>query len=309
MNTRTPFASIAGPALGALTVLCWSAYNVAAKQGIDEGLAPEVLSFLRFSVPGLIAVPTLAVFLMKRRWSPVPLHRLAVLTFLGGPVFGVMAVSGYSYAPLSHGLLFAPVAVFLSAAFFGRLLLGEAVTRPRIFGALTMFSGLAVLVGFETSDLSEEWLRGTLFFGLAGAMWGAYTVLLKHWQIPFLSGALAVSAGSSFASLIVLGPVVYGAIAVTPVESILFQAVMQGLVGGVLSVIALIGALRALSAQTAALLPTFSPAVALLIAALFGAAWPTPAELIGMVVIALGFMVASGFRARWITRGAWARAA
>ncbi|WP_189368590.1 EamA family transporter [Tateyamaria omphalii] len=47
----------AGSLLGLVTVLCWSGYNVAAKHGIDTGLSPHALAFLRFVVSGLAVLP------------------------------------------------------------------------------------------------------------------------------------------------------------------------------------------------------------------------------------------------------------
>lgn len=278
-----------GAVCAVLTVLCWSSFNVAAKHAIDAGLAPSAVSFLRFAVPGLIAVPVAIWWMLRGRALPVSLGRLALLVALGGPVFGLLAVSGYRYAPLSHGLLFAPVAAFLSSAVLAYVLLGERVTPARLAGAAVMFAGLAVLVGVQTAGLPAAWPLGAVFFAAAGAMWGAYTVLLKLWQIPMVTGTVWVAAGSALAAAVVLAPGAVPALRAAPWETVLIQAVMQGVVGGVLSVAAVMVTVRHVSAQVAGLLPTFTPAVGLGLAwAAFGTL-PTVAELTGAAIIAVGF--------------------
>ncbi|MEM9812385.1 MAG: hypothetical protein AAF913_06910, partial [Pseudomonadota bacterium] len=60
-------------------------------------------------------------------------------------------------------------------------------------------------------------------------------------------------------------------------------------VGGVLSVVALVATVRSVSAQTAALLPIFTPAVAMMIAWAALGTRPAPVELLGATIVFLGF--------------------
>lgn len=290
-----------GPMLGALTVLCWSAYNVAAKHGIDTGFSPEALAFLRFAVPGIVALPALAVLQLRGRHPAIPLPRLIVLVMFGGPCFGLFAVSGYEHAPLSHGLLFAPVAVFLAGSVMGHFLLQERISASRLSGAGVMFIGLAVLVGFDMGGLDASWGQGVAFFLLAGVIWGCYTILLRYWRIPTVEGTVLVAAGSAILALPILGGAAYGTLSSASTSSLALQIVMQGVIGGVLSVMALIGAVRALSAQMAALLPIFTPVVALMIACVFLGVVPSAAEVFGVTIIAAGFLWS--FDIRWRSLG------
>jgi drug/metabolite transporter (DMT)-like permease len=73
---------------------------------------------------------------------------------------------------------------------------------------------------------------------------------------------------------------------------LVMQIVMQGFVGGILSVVVLIAALQRLSAQVAAMLPTFTPAVALTIAWGTMGTRPEPSEILGATIIFAGFALA-----------------
>ncbi|WP_300030699.1 DMT family transporter [uncultured Roseobacter sp.] len=283
-----------GPLLGLLTVLCWAGYNVAAKHGVDTGLSPNALAFLRFAVPGLIVLPLLSALHLRGKAAGIPVRRLLSLVALGGPVFGLFAVSGYLHAPLSHGLLFAPVAVFVSGSLLGRLLLQERVSSRKLKGAALMFAGLATLVGLDISGLGASWAMGAAFFVLAGTMWGGYTVLLRLWQIPMIEGTLSVAGASSIIAVPVLGVTASETLLMMAPADLIFQIIMQGLVGGVFSVAALIGAVRLLPAHVAALLPVFTPVVALGIAASVSGTLPGTAEISGALIIIAGFVTSLG---------------
>jgi len=279
---------------GFLTVLCWSAYNVAAKHGIDTGFSPQALAFLRFAVPGIAVLPVVAVLFMRGKLRGIPFHRLLILILFGGPVFGLIAVSGYVFAPLSHGLLFAPVAVFVAGIVLGHVLLQEGVTMRRLKAAAVMFAGLAVLVGFELDGVGATWGQGAALFVLAGTLWGAYTVLLRYWQIPMVEGTLSVAGGSALVAVPVLGIAAYPTLVDASPSALALQIVMQGGVGGIVSVVALIGAVRSLPVHVAALLPVFTPIMALGIAGIVFGTLPNLAEAFGVFIIAVGFVVSAG---------------
>ena len=281
-----------GPLFGAITILSWAGFNVAAKAGIDAGMSPAALSFLRYLTPGMFAIPLLIWLRSRATAVRLPIHKLVVLAILGGPLFGLIAVAGYQFAPLSYGLLFAPVAVFVSGTLLGMLLLQEHVAAPRLLGALIMFGGLSLLVGIETTGVGESWLMGVGLFVTAGTMWGAYTVLLRHWQIPVLEGTSTIASFGAIFAAIALAPFALPSLSETELPMLLTQVAMQGFVGGILSVVALVAALQRLSTQTAALLPTFTPAIAMMIAWVALGTKPETMELVGTLVIFLGFALA-----------------
>ncbi|WP_299861570.1 DMT family transporter [uncultured Roseobacter sp.] len=287
------YKPVMGPFFGAITILSWAGFNVAAKAGIDAGMSPAALSFLRYLTPGVVAIPLLIWLRCRANAFRLPIYKLAVLAVLGGPLFGLIAVAGYQFAPLSYGLLFAPVAVFICGTLLGILLLKEQVSAPRVLGAFIMFGGLAFLVGIETTCVGGNWLFGVGFFVTAGTMWGAYTVLLRHWQIPVLEGTSTIASYGAILAAIALAPFAWPSLSDTEFQMLLTQVVMQGFVGGILSVVALVAALQRLSTQTAALLPTFAPAVAMMIAWVALGTKPETMELVGTLVIFLGFALAA----------------
>lgn len=90
-----------------------------------------------------------------------------------------------------------------------------------------MFGGLALLVGTETHGVRDNRVLGAALFVTAGIMWGAYTVLLHHWQFPVLEGTSAIASFGAIFALIVLAPAAWPSLAATDLTMVLTQIVMQ----------------------------------------------------------------------------------
>lgn len=297
-----PSPTMLGAALGAVTVLCWASFNVAAVHGLRTGLHPIDLMLLRFGTAGLLLLPPLVWLWLgagpSMGWPT--LRQTVGLAMLSGPLFGMLAVSGYAYAPLSHGMVIAPAAVFAVGTALAVFVIGERVRPPQLAGGLVVMTGLVVLGDGVSGELRPGAWRGGLLFAAAGTMWAGFTVAMRRWSIDPLRGTLAVGATSGL-----MAPAVFGiaslmglpsGFSTAPTDAIAIQAVLQGLVGGVLAVAALISAARLLGAATAALLPSFTPIVALALAVPSLGDWPTGAELLGVVIAAIGLGIAGRAR-------------
>ncbi|MFL4472177.1 hypothetical protein ACERZ8_20670 [Tateyamaria armeniaca] len=109
-----------------------------------------------------------------------------------------------------------------------------------------------------------------------------------------IEGTLAVASGSALIALPLLGPYAIEAMGAASQSTLALQIVMQGIVGGLISVVALIGAVRTLPAQVAAQLPVFTPVVALGLAYIAFGTIPSTAEILGALIIATGFVMSLG---------------
>ena len=157
-KSNTPLSAI-GLGYAALLVFCWAAYNVAAKDGMDGAFRAQDISTLRFGVAGALLMP-LAVTRYSRFWNGIGVWRILVLAGLSGPIFGILVVGGFAYAPLSHGMLFAPSAAMAVGTALSIVFDGHRVSGQRIVGMLTMLAGLFLLVGFEFEDSRTETAAG-----------------------------------------------------------------------------------------------------------------------------------------------------
>ncbi|TFL16350.1 EamA family transporter [Jannaschia formosa] len=134
---------------------------------------------------------------------------------------------------------------------------------------------------------------GIALFVTAGIMWGSYTVLLRHWRVPTLEGAVAVELPGAVLAAEALGPWALDSLQGAKPRMLTIKIVVQGSVGEVLSVVALMAALQLLSTRTAAMLPTVTPAVAMLIAWAALGTRVEPAELLSAGTVIAGFALAT----------------
>lgn len=156
-----------------------------------------------------------------------------------------------------------------------------------------MFAGLALLVRVSTGQMGAGFPLGIALFLIAGVLWGSYTALLRYWQVPTLEGTAAVASFGAIIAAALIGPFAWESLRDTPLPMLITQILVQGVVGGVISVVALIAGLQRLSTQTAAMLPTFTPAAALLIAWATIGTRPEAVELLGAGIIFAGFVLAN----------------
>ncbi len=280
-----------GIVLAAATVFCWASFNVAAKHGIDHGIAPANLSFLRFGTAGVLLIPAMALGLGRAQGWP-SIGKIALLALFGGPLFGFVAVSGYLYAPLSHGLLFAPASVLLIGSLLGWLALKEPLGRNFLVGSAIVIAGLTVLSGFDVASLGPQSLVGDGLFACAGAMWATFTVLMRHWRIDPIAGTVSIGSASAILSVPVL--LIFGDVGFSGIDGgqLVLQTIMQGLVGGILSVVLLLAAVRSLGAARASLLPAMTPGVAMVLSFLILGTAPSVAEITGIILVTIGLAVA-----------------
>lgn len=290
----------AGLLFGALTVLCWASYNVAAKHGIDAGFAPVDLAALRFGVGGLVLIPLL-IFGPRWRARLPSLKATLVLTLLGGPLFSVLAVWGFTYAPLTHGVLFAPAANFIVGSLLGVLWLHEKVGRRHLVGGAVMLTGLAVLSGVDATTLGPETLKGDLLFMATGSTWALFTALMRRWRIDPVAGVLAQGSAAALLAPVVWLVIGGGRMFEMPQDAFLTQVVFQGIVGGLGSSFAFFAAVGALGATRASMLGPMVPVAAVLMAAAVYLEPPRAIDLAGVSLVTLGLVIATvvrPFRAR-----------
>lgn len=285
---------VSGFALGLLAALIWGGYLALARAGVAAGLAAGDIAFIRYGVAGLVMAPWLLTH-RPATLAGVGWSRGLILTALVGPLFILIGVGGYGYAPLAHGAVLQPAALTLAGMGLAAWVLKDRLTRARLGGALVIILGLAVIAGPGLLGGGAQTALGDAMFVVAGLMWAGFTVLTRRWGIA----PLAATAAVSVLSLLVYGP---SYLAFAGVErllaqpwSVLFpQIAVQGLLSGVVAVIAFSAAVQRLGAGRAAVFPALVPAVAIMLGVPIVGEWPTGVQLAGLAIVSAGLALAAG---------------
>lgn len=294
-----------GYTCGCILALGASLSFATARAGILAGLSPGDLILMRFGVAGLVLLPLLL------RWGLPTLAGIGwgrglVLMVVGGPAFALMQMGGYAFAPLAHGAVIHPASVTILSTAIAAGLMGERLSRAHIAGAALVIAGILLISwhGLHVEAGARSWIGDLLFFTSA-VLWAIFTVLIRLWRLH----AIRAIAVVSFLSLLVVVPgylAWYGwaHLVTRPPGPMAVQALVQGLMQGVLAITAYTQAIRVLGVSRAVLFPAMVPAVSILIGIPIVGEWPDASQLAGLLLVTAGLLLAIGtarrlMPARW----------
>ncbi|KZK84955.1 putative DMT superfamily transporter inner membrane protein [Pseudovibrio sp. Ad13] len=282
-----------GPGIiaGLTASLIWGAYLSLSRVGVTAGLDGFDIAFLRYIVAG----PLMLLFLLIVRRNPlkrISLLQAAVVSVLLGPPFVLLGVGGYIYAPLTHGAVIVPASMMLGGFLLARIFLSEQLGLQRIFGTLIKLIGLALIAGPAAMTSSLEIFIGDTFFIVAGMLWAGFSVLQQHWKL----NALDVTTVVSVAGLLTVGPIYLSSrgVDVFTAQSahiLVTQLIVQGVLSGVVAMIAFAKSVQILGAAQAAMFPALVPVFALIIGVPLTGETPSVIQWGGLATIGIGLTI------------------
>ena len=137
-------------------------------------------------------------------------------------------------------------------------------------------------------------LSGALLALLAAFMWAVFTVVMRRAGLDPLHAAALVSTGS----LVIYLPIYLAwrgaALAHAPLAELVSQAVFQGVLVTIVSLVLYGRAIELLGASGGAAFGAMVPALAALMAIPLLGEWPSATDWLGIVVISAGVYLTSG---------------
>lgn len=279
-----------GVAFGLLAAIIWGAFYTVSRHAIGAGMAASDIAFARYLTTGLILLPWATKhrdLIRQAGWK-----RGLVLACLGGPPFVMISSSGYHFAPLAHAAVIQLGVATLICAVAGALWLREQMSGRSIAGLAVLIGGLAIVAGPGLFTGNATSAIGDGLFVLAGAMWAVFTLLLRHWKID----ALAATVTISVLSVAIYCPLylIFGApshLAAAPLWVVIEQALVQGVLVGLVALFAYSRAVALLGAARASVFSAFAPLASILIGIALVHEMPTPTQWLGLAVACLGMIV------------------
>ncbi len=291
---QTPALAIKGVIYGLSAVAIWSVYLSFTRLAVSTTLTPNDVLLLRFGVAGLVVLPWVLIHGLSTLGG-VGWWRGFALAAAVGPLFIFTASAAFIYVPLAHGAVLQPSTAAMFSIIAAIVILGEKVTTNRIVGAIVIISGISLIATGSTTAVGPEAWKGYVLSVAAGLCWATFTILLRQWQV----GGLAATAATSLLSALLVVPAflafdTFERLAALPVSALLVQMIVQGVLTGVLAIIAYGRAVACLGASGAALFPALVPAATLMSGIPITGEWPTPVEWTGAILATLGLSIAVG---------------
>jgi drug/metabolite transporter (DMT)-like permease len=293
-----PPALAAGLLWGLLAAAIWASYSVLARLAVKAGLSPGDLTLLRFAPGALIMLP----FLWRWGWrdlAGIGWRRGLVLSLLAGPGFSLLFMTGFTLAPLAHGAVVAPAFQMLTGLTLAALIAHQRWTRETAVGAGCVLLGLGCMGG--DSLLHGEGrltLLGDALFAGAGVCWGLFGALSRRWQVDPLrvTGVVVVLSFALFAPGFVLlaDQADWQRLAAAGPGMLAMQVLAQGLGAGLVAVLAFSRAAALLGSGRAAFFGALVPGAAALLAIPVLGEVPSLLQVLGIVAVVAGLLVAFG---------------
>ncbi|MEL6583856.1 MAG: DMT family transporter [Pseudomonadota bacterium] len=285
----------------AATILIWASFLLVTRAAVTDRLGPVEVGLLRF----LTATVVLAPVLLRHGVLPAPAEPRHILrvALLGGFGFVLLLAAGMQYAPVADSVVFAPSMLPFYVALLSFLILNERFSRQRMLGFALILTGAVGIGGWEVIASSGDgtW-RGHLFFTVASFVWAVFTLNYRASGLPALQGAAMMCFWSALAFLLL---VPFTEVRLLEIESstLFFHIIMQGVVSGVISTITYAYALQHLPASKVAACGALVPPIAAAGGWFFLAEPFGLIKAIGIAVVTVGVLFASGVLDRTKTSG------
>ncbi len=249
-------------------------------------MSPIVIALYRFVWSGLLFIPVVTRGGVGNL-GDVGWGRGIVLALLGGLPQATLSYAGFLFVPLGHGAIIQPSCASLGGLLLAALVLREPLPARRIGGALVMVVGLIVIGTEALKTLGTHGLAGDSMFVAAGFSFAIFGILLRQWRTP----PVAATAVISVLSLAGLPLFIYrlGDVLAVGFYENLLQAIVQGALAGAGAIYLFTRAVILLGASRAVVFPSLVPPFTLLLGFIALGEAPTLLQLVGLVIVVIGF--------------------
>lgn len=290
MDGRTAADYTRGALYGLAAVSIWSGWIVVARLGLRTSLTPWDIAALRFGVAGLLLLP----YVLRKG---VALERLGwiglVAIVLGGGAPVLLANAGLLFAPAAHAGALFPGVMPLMVALLAAAILGEQFTTTKKIGFALILPGVIAIAWGTGGAIGSQSIGHALFLG-SGLAWAGYTVAMRRARLDGLHAAAIAAVGA----LLLYLPVYLLVAGVTFTKAswsdIALQAIVQGLLTAIISLVLYGRAVNLLGASSGAAFAALCPAMTALMAIPILGEWATPMDWMAIISISAGVYIVSG---------------
>lgn len=279
-------------------MIIWGSTYAVTKSAVAE-VPPWLFALMRFGIACAILVPLAqAQGGLSLLPKPMPLGAIGLLGLTGVTLFFLCLNLGLVYTTATAGALLQGSVPACTAA-LAIAILGERVGRAHAVGITISAIGVAIVVlAGERRDDAPNPLLGNLLILGSVISWSTYTVLVRRLRHTH---QVAVTAYSTLAGMLMLGPAAAYDLAVQPPGPVSglawLQALYLGTGAGAFGYLLYNHALRFLGASQVANFVNLTPVVGVLCGTLFLGETLVPLQLLGGLLVLAGVSLSTRHQA------------
>jgi len=279
-----------GFAAALATVTIWAGWVVGTRHAAQT-LDIAAVGILRFGIPALLLMP----FWLRTGLFPPGVPKRVLLAIVAGsglPFFLVVA-NGMRFAPAAEVGPLLPGTMPLFVAVMSYFIDGERPGLLRKAGFVLIAVGIFAIVGYEIVSGASAGPGHLLV--LSGAfMWAIYTIAFRRSGLNAFEAAGVIALWSTIPVLPFGVMPLLEALQQGRTAEIVSQALLQGVLSGVIAIILFGVAILRLGASRAAAFAALIPALAALLAIPALGEIPAAAAIAGICATSAGVALASG---------------
>lgn len=280
-----------GAGCALLAIAIWGGWIVSTRHAVHGHLPPATIGWLRFVVPAVVLAPA---WWRIGLWPKQGL-RPFLLCFLGaGAFFFLDVATAMRFVPAADVGPLLPGTMPLIVAAISVLVFRERLGTARAIGFAAIALGVLTLGGRGLLYPQDGAWRGHALLLAGATMWAGYTLAFRRTGLKATETVGLVGLWSTVVLTPYGLPGVIDAVSSGYGREILIQLVIQGLLSGVVALVAFGIAIERLGSSRAAAFTGLVPALAAVIAVPVLGEHPDTAAIIGVVATGVGVTLASG---------------
>lgn len=291
-NAPTIASYLKGGLFGLTAVAIWAGWSALTRLAVTTKLDAWDIAALRFAIAGCLLAPMAVhrgLALDRLGWSG-----LALLLAGAGVPYVLLAAAGLQFAPAHDQGALNPGFMPLFVALITTLGFGEKLVAARRLGLSLILVGVLIIVGWNAATWNTSRMGGDALFLAAALLWAGFTVVMQQARTEPLQAAALVSCGSALMYLPIYLALMGTHLAQIPFADVVLQAIFQGLLVTIVSLVLYGRAIALLGASGGAAFGALVPALSALIAIPLLGEWPGRFDWIGIGLISAGVYLASG---------------
>ncbi|MCK3775438.1 DMT family transporter [Ensifer sesbaniae] len=288
-GNTTPAA--AGYAGAFVTVLIWASWILTTRHTAGTALGTIELGLIRYGVPALVLAPVwLKTGLLPRN---LPIRLLALMVAGSGAAFFQVAAFAIHSVPASSVGILLGGSMPLATALIGTTIFSERPDRMRVIGFTAIVAGVAILLTRSLAvSVPTSWI-GYALLPAAATLWAIFTHAFRRSGLSPLQGSALIAVWSFLIHLALVA--CFGStLAGVPVREIALQITSQGILSGLVAMVAYGFAVKSLGGTQAAAFTALTPVLAMIGGAVLLGEQIGPFEILAAIITAAGVALSTG---------------